>query len=136
MIRSAIPALRPLKGYFDSIARLRASELQWTVFHNGIFLDYFAPKSLPSYFSRITLVVDIKNREAAIPGSGDVPVVFTYSFDVARCIVEALDLLEWEEEMFVIGDKLTWNEFVRTVETVLGTSSSSAGTMLAFRCPE
>jgi hypothetical protein len=57
---------------------------------------------------------------AAIPGSGDVPVVFTYSFDVGRFIAALLSQPRWEKESVIIGDKITWNEFLHLAEGVKG----------------
>lgn len=66
------------------------------------------------------LVVDMAANAAAIPGSGDVPVVFTHTFDIARFIPALLTLPKWEKESYIIGDKVTWNEFLQIVEEAKG----------------
>lgn len=48
------------------------------------------------------------------------PVTFTYTFDVARYVVAALDLAAWPEESCVAGDTLTWNEFLALAEEARG----------------
>ena len=82
---------------------LRKSGLEWTVFHNGIFLDYFGGSSLKSYLQPNIFVVDIQNKVAGIPGDGDALVTFTYTFDLARFVVASLDLEKWDEESRVVG---------------------------------
>ena len=112
--------LPQLKDYFKAIEVLRASRLEWTIFVNGIFLDYFGSPALRSYLKPNVFVLDLANHVAAIPGDGNVPVTFTYTFDLARFMVAALDLPGWPEESRVVGDELTWNEFVDLAESVLG----------------
>lgn len=95
------------------------TQLEWTIVCNGFFLDYWGMRKIKSYLSPSALVVDMLARKAAIPGPGDTPVVFTYSGDVAKFTAALLTLDKWEEVSYVIGDKVTWNEFVATAE-VLG----------------
>lgn len=66
------------------------------------------------------MVLDVENRAAAIPGSGDVPVTLTYSYDVASFVAALLDMPHWSKESRIIGDTVTWNEFVRMAEEVTG----------------
>lgn len=67
------------------------------------------------------IAIDMKNRVAAIPGTGNEPVSFAYTYDVARFIAEKLlpqtsseEGLDpqWEEATLVLGDRMTWNEFL------------------------
>ena len=69
---------------------------------------------------RVAFVVDVPNKTAAIPGTGDDLVSFTYTRDVASFVVAALDLPTWREVMFCYGDKATWNAFVRMAEEITG----------------
>ncbi|KAI9930259.1 hypothetical protein MW887_012072 [Aspergillus wentii] len=117
--REALQHLPQLEDYFNAIELLKASNLEWTVFLNGIFLDYFIPPSMPSYLKPNVFVIDMAHKVAAIPGDGSVPVTFTYTFDLARFVVAALDLEHWPEESRVIGDEMSWNEFVALAETTL-----------------
>ncbi|KAL2803272.1 hypothetical protein BJX63DRAFT_440229 [Aspergillus granulosus] len=118
--QESLRVLPQLKDYFAAIETLRKSDLEWTIFHNGIFLDYFGGPAMKSYLKPNVFVIDIANKVAAIPGTGDVPVTFTYTFDLARFVVAALDLDYWEEECRVVGDEVTWTEFVGLVEEVTG----------------
>ncbi|KAH6884238.1 nmrA-like family protein [Thelonectria olida] len=112
--------LPPLQSYFDSLKALEETNLEWAVVHNGTFLDYFAPPSLKSYYDHSTLVIDIPNAAAGIPGTGNEPVTLTYTFDVARFTVAALDLPSWPRELKIIGETLTFNELLALVETATG----------------
>ncbi|KAJ3545402.1 hypothetical protein NM208_g2531 [Fusarium decemcellulare] len=100
---------------------LEKTDLEWTIICNGFFLDYWGMPKIKSYLSPSVLVLDIPARKAAIPGSGDIPVVFTYSGDVAKFTAALLTLDKWDKVSYVIGDKITWNNFVATAEEVLGT---------------
>ncbi len=82
-------------------------------------MDYFSP-SLKSYLKPWTIIIDIENKSAGIPGSGNDLVTFTYSFDVAKFVVAALSLDKWPREMRVIGDTMTWNEVLRLAEEARG----------------
>jgi len=102
--------------------------LEHTVFHVGFFMDYWGlgphgVPGVPSYLATRTPFVtwlDMAHGAAAIPGSGDVPVVFTHTADVARFVAASLDLPRWERETFVQGDRLTWNQFLRLAEEARG----------------
>ncbi|OAA75955.1 nmrA-like family protein [Akanthomyces lecanii RCEF 1005] len=114
---AGIPSLQP---HFNCLDELKKTDLEWAVVANGVFMDYFSP-SLKSYLKPWTIIVDIENKSAAIPGSGNDLVTFTYSFDVAKFVVAALSLDKWPREMRVIGDTMTWNEVLRLAEEARGT---------------
>lgn len=109
-----------MKFKFDAVEELKKTNLEWTRFHNGYFLDYYGLPHVKSYQPNISFVMDMQSKVAAIPGDGNTPVVFTYTYDVAKFVVASLDLPKWDDEFFVIGDKLTWNEFVRLAEETRG----------------
>ncbi|KAL4876544.1 hypothetical protein BJY04DRAFT_231562 [Aspergillus karnatakaensis] len=91
-----------------AIEALKTTSLQWTAVCNG------------SYLSPMTMVIDMAGKAAAIPGSGDTPVVFTYSKDVAKFTAALLTLDHWEEDSYVIGDRVTWNQFPKLAQDVTG----------------
>lgn len=102
---------------------LRTTSLQWTEIAPGYFLDYWGMPYIKTYLTSMAPVIDMKNATAAIPGSGDEPVAFSYSFDVAKVVAELLNLSEWQDTTYIIGDKLTWNDFLSLAEDAKGTSS-------------
>lgn len=88
--------------------------------YNGYFLDYFEAPRLTSYVNNIAFFMNMSNNFAAVPSSGDVPVVFTYTFDIGRFIAAAIGVPEWPQEAYIIGDELTFNELVKLAEEVKG----------------
>ncbi|UQC87615.1 uncharacterized protein CLUP02_13133 [Colletotrichum lupini] len=71
----------------------------------------------------MAMVVDVVNSKAGIPGSGDVPVAMTFTSDLAKFVATALTLPKWEQETYLTGDKLTWNQLVELIEAVKGVKS-------------
>jgi nucleoside-diphosphate-sugar epimerase len=67
-----------------------------------------------------TMVLDMANNAAAIPGSGNVPLVFTHTRDTAKFVVASLDLEKWNVGTYVMGDKMTFNEVLKVAENVKG----------------
>ncbi|KAF5641415.1 hypothetical protein F52700_3356 [Fusarium sp. NRRL 52700] len=66
---------------------LGATDLEWTVVHNGIFMDYYFPCTLKShYYNHKTLVVDIPDHAAAIPGAGNEHLTLTSIHDSAQLL--------------------------------------------------
>ncbi|KAJ9105024.1 hypothetical protein QFC19_003655 [Naganishia cerealis] len=95
---------------------LDATSLEYTAVYNGYFLEYFVAPKIKTYMNPMAIVLDIPNSFAAIPGSGDVLVTFTHTFDIAK-YVTALQLLpKWDKKSIIVGDKVTWNEFVKIAE--------------------
>ncbi|KAJ0122445.1 hypothetical protein J7T55_002958 [Diaporthe amygdali] len=115
-----VAILPPLEHYFISLKALEETSLEWAVVHNGTFLDYFAPPALKTYHPHSVLVLDMEHNAAGIPGDGNTLVTFTYTMDVARFVVAAVDLEKWPRELRIIGDELTFNEFVAIAEEVKG----------------
>ncbi|KAH7144174.1 nmrA-like family protein [Dactylonectria estremocensis] len=118
--RAGPAILPPLQSYFDSLDALEKTSLEWAVVNNGTFLDYYAPPTLKSHYKHGTVVLDIPNAAAGIPGTGDEPQTFTYTFDVARFTIAALDLPSWPRQLRIVGDTLTYNEFVKLAEAARG----------------
>ncbi|KAF4806220.1 Oxidoreductase BOA1 [Colletotrichum siamense] len=101
-------------------------DLEYAVVHNGFFLDYWAPQAEKSNMTPFTLFIDIPNDSAAIPGSGNVPSAFTHTRDVAKFVAAALDLKKWDNDLYIVGDKVTWNEFLKLAEDAKGTKFNVA----------
>lgn len=98
----------------------RTKNLEYTIFHTGYFSDYWGMPVVKSNMAPMTAVIDIAHNAAAIPGSGNVPVIFTHTTDVAKYVAASLDLDTWDPEFFIIGDRLTWNEFLQLAEDAKG----------------
>ncbi|KAH7067628.1 hypothetical protein BKA63DRAFT_522522 [Paraphoma chrysanthemicola] len=111
------PTIGTKIDYLDVLAD---TALEYTAVSNGVFLDYYGYPKAKSYMGSLPRVIDIAENAAAIPGSGDVPVVFSYSLDVGQFIVALLSQPRWEKESIIIGDKITWNDFLVLAEDVKG----------------
>ncbi|CAH0051322.1 unnamed protein product [Clonostachys solani] len=104
-----------------ALGLLRTTSLEWTEIAPGYFADFWGMPFIETHLTPMSPVIDMKNNVAAIPGSGDEPVAFSYSLDVAKVVARLLDLPQWQETTFIVGDKLTWNEFLKIAEDAKGT---------------
>ncbi|PVH96182.1 NAD(P)-binding protein, partial [Periconia macrospinosa] len=109
------------KQKIDAQKTLEKTSLEYTTVLNGVFLDYYVAPYVKSYMPAASIVIDLPANAAAIPGSGDVPVVFTHSLDIARFTVALLTLPKWDKASYIIGDKITWNQFLKIAEEAKGT---------------
>ncbi|KAI0842316.1 hypothetical protein F5Y06DRAFT_124498 [Hypoxylon sp. FL0890] len=100
---------------------LEKTSLEWTAVCIGFFLDYFGLPKVKSHVAHFTMVLDIGAAKAAIPGSGNVPGVFTYTQDIGKFVAALLTLPKWEKESYIVGEKITWNEFLKLAKDVRGT---------------
>ncbi|KAI0551288.1 NAD(P)-binding protein [Xylaria curta] len=111
----------PIAPKVKALAALKQAEnLEFTSFYTGVFLDYWFVPAIKSYMKPAIMVLDILNAAAAIPGSGDNPIAFTHTSDVAKYVAAALDLEKWKPSYNLTADKVTWNEFLAMVENVCG----------------
>jgi hypothetical protein len=60
------------------------------------------------------------HRAAAIPGTGDGIISFTYSYDLARFVEAALGLPRWDEEMYCYSECCSLITVVRLAEEATG----------------
>jgi nucleoside-diphosphate-sugar epimerase len=105
----------------QTIEVLRKTDLEWTVFHNALFLDYYGLPYIESYLTPLPFVVDIAGRMAAIPGAtGNEMISFTYTKDLGKFVVAALDLPKWDEAFHCYSDNATWNEVIKIAEETTG----------------
>ncbi|KAI5918799.1 hypothetical protein F4810DRAFT_725380 [Camillea tinctor] len=74
-----------------TIERLEASGLEYTLLHNGIFLDYLVWLRVPSHLYIESLWFQLRDDLAVIPGDGNDTLIFTNSSDVAKFVAA------WEE---------------------------------------
>lgn len=83
-------------------------------------MDYFGAPNINTRMVGPPVFVDVANNVAALPGTGNEPIVLTYSIDLARFVDGLLATPDWPQRSIVIGDKLTWNEFVKLAESARG----------------
>ena len=104
----------------DAIIELRKTNLEWTRVANGYFMDYYGYPHVKTYLQPLFFVVDVPNKAAGIPGTGDEVLAFTYTQDVARFTVASLSLPKWEEVTYIYGEKSTFNKLVALAEEARG----------------
>lgn len=110
----------------QTIDALRKTNLEWTQFHNSLFLDYYGLPYIESYLNPLIFAVDIANKTAAIPGStGNEIISFTYTKDLAKFVVAALGLPKWDEAFHCYSDNATWNEVIQIAEETTGEHRNS-----------
>lgn len=110
----------PGKGKLAMLQALRSTSLEYTAIYNGYFTDFFVAPRVKTYMLPMSVVVDIPNNFAAIPGTGDVLVDFVYTLDIGKYVAALQGLPKWEKESVIVGDKITLNEFVKLAEQVKG----------------
>jgi hypothetical protein len=103
-----------------TIKALEETDLEWTQFQNGYFVDYYGMPYVESNLKPLTFVLDVANRAASIPGTGNEQMTFTYTKDLAKFVVAALDLPKWTYPMVCYSDKTTWNKAVELAEGYRG----------------
>lgn len=104
---------------FKAIDRLESSDLEYTLFSNGMFMDYWFSPYIPSAFKfNVPCWIDLENDFAALPGDGNTPLVLTHSRDVGRFVVAVLGLPKWQKRYYLAGDRLTLNQFLRIAEEI------------------
>ncbi|KAH7084445.1 hypothetical protein FB567DRAFT_593917 [Paraphoma chrysanthemicola] len=103
------------------LSALSKTSLQYTSVINGFFLDYFGIPHTKTYLGAFPLVLDIPSAHASIPGTGNTPIAFTYTFDIGRYVAQTLlPNPVWAEDSIIVGDKLSWTEFLAIAEDVTG----------------
>ena len=101
------------------IAELRKyPNLEWTLFHNGYFLDYFGQPWAPTHMPSEVPYIDIESSIASIPGTGDELVTWTHTTDVAKFVSRAVTLPPgtWKEHSWIVGDKVTFHQILAVAE--------------------
>ncbi|KAF4534428.1 NmrA-like family protein [Lasiodiplodia theobromae] len=117
------PSYMPHIAYrLAAYEELSKTDLEWTRVYNGFFLDYYAQPHVRSHQVRLPFAIDVENKVAAIPGTGDEIATFTYTYDIARFVSALMDLPAggWPEKSIVIGDKLSFNELLKLAEEARG----------------
>lgn len=90
------------------------------MFYPGWFLDFYGIPYIETEMAPFPFAVDLDNKVAAIPGTRNVPVVFTYTQDIAQVVAASMDLKTWPEDSYIIGDKMSFNELLAVAEEVRG----------------
>lgn len=76
--------------------------------------------AIKTHLPPMSFAVDMNSKKAALPGTGNEPFAFIYSYDVAKFVSAFLDAPKWEEITYIYGEKTTWNEFIKVASEVTG----------------
>ncbi|KAH7110618.1 hypothetical protein B0J11DRAFT_620116 [Dendryphion nanum] len=104
-----------------AVAELDKTDLEYTLFSNGYFMDYLGIPKFKSYLTPVLVGLDIQNKFAGIPGSGNTPVIFTSTKDVGKFVVASVGLEKWNRKSMAVGDRKSWNEILAIAEKITGT---------------
>jgi uncharacterized protein YbjT (DUF2867 family) len=112
---------RPKSVVSEAVAK---SGLEWTIFENGVFMNYLVSGTKGiGHLGSIKVVVDVENATATVPGTGDQKTAFTTGEDVGAFVAASLELDKWPENSGMVGDVKTYNEVIKLAENVRGGSS-------------
>ncbi|KAF4762481.1 hypothetical protein HAV15_007231 [Penicillium sp. str.  len=115
-----LPIDPSIQYWLDAADRLKASGLQYTRVIPGFFMDYWGMPHVQTHLQPFTFGIDISSGTAAIPGDGNNVICMTYTYDMATCLVKALDLDEWPEFTVIVGDEVTYNQVLGMAEEFTG----------------
>lgn len=117
----SLPAYPPSSKEKAEVLRLlKSTHLEFTSWNIGCFADYYVAPHVKSDLLLMSIVVDMENNTAAIPGSGNAALPLTYSQDVAKFVAASLTLPKWKPKTYLVGDKVTWIELVALAEEIKG----------------
>lgn len=104
----------------STVDAIKKAGLTYTRIVNGMFMDYFGQPNVASHLRPFKWALDIPGRRAAIPGTGDEIVSWTYTKDMARFVARLMDEDEWPEYSFISGSDASLNQVVDLLEKALG----------------
>jgi hypothetical protein len=81
---------------------------------------------IPSYLTPLVIFIDMAHKVAALPGTnGEEIVSFTYTQDLGKFVVKALDLESWEESMGCYSENTSFKRVLEAAEEACGSYPSS-----------
>jgi uncharacterized protein YbjT (DUF2867 family) len=99
----------------------RASGLEYTLFQNGLLMNYLASGTAGTGHMRpLRFIFDVENCKATIPGDGSMPFVMTRVEDIGQFVAASLGLEKWPEQSEMRGDRKTLKEILALAEAVRG----------------
>ncbi|KAH6615379.1 hypothetical protein C7974DRAFT_443656 [Boeremia exigua] len=85
----------------EGLEVLKKTSLEHTRFYMGFFLDYWGYPRVPTYQTPMIMAIDIENEGSSSSRLGEHPGL-------------------WDEQSYILGEKVTWSEFVKIAEEVKG----------------
>jgi swainsonine biosynthesis oxidoreductase SwnR len=86
------------------------TDLEWTLILVGWLADYVLPAA-NRYIRDFgeACPINLVDGTMVIPGTGDEPISFIWSRDVAKAMASLVSAPKWEQHTFVTGELSTWN---------------------------
>ncbi|KAM5360395.1 hypothetical protein ACJZ2D_013774 [Fusarium nematophilum] len=107
-------------GWIPNAHAIKKTSLEYCRISCGFFMDYWGMPHIHSHLKQFVFGVDVANRKAVIPGTGDEPFSATYTIDLARLIVYLLDKQDWPQRLLMTGSDTCFNEIVSLAEKARG----------------
>ncbi|KAL2827909.1 hypothetical protein BJY01DRAFT_241030 [Aspergillus pseudoustus] len=108
-------------GWIPNTLALKQSSLEYVRISNGMFFDYWTIPYIQSHLKPFNWGIDMANKKAVIPGTGDDKFTVTYSRDLAKVIVRFVDEKDkWPERCFVSGSDISFNALLAIAEEIRG----------------
>jgi nucleoside-diphosphate-sugar epimerase len=84
-------------------------------------MDYLLPKGAKKYCNDVVIPVNIEERKARIPGTGDESIAMTMAEDIGKAVVWLInDPRPWPKYTYIAGSVNTWNELIKLGEEATG----------------
>ncbi|KAJ3529641.1 hypothetical protein NM208_g9671 [Fusarium decemcellulare] len=98
------------------------SDVEWTSVNQGWLMDYFVhlPFGSKTYIRPYAAwPLDLKKATCRLPGTGNDPLTWTATRDVAKAVVQLMKQPKWDRYTYVFGETGTWLEVLPKVEKLL-----------------
>lgn len=83
-------------------------------------MDYWGMPLARTNLAPYTFGISVSDRIAVIPGDGNDVICMTHTYDMAKYVVNLLDLDEWPEFSVIVGDQVTYNQLLEMAEEICG----------------
>ncbi|KIP02257.1 hypothetical protein PHLGIDRAFT_79394 [Phlebiopsis gigantea 11061_1 CR5-6] len=113
------------RGKWAVAEAVRKSGLEYTIFENGLFMNYLAVGTPGlGHLNPERFLFDVEKCTAQIPGDGSHYLVFTRAEDVGKFVAASLELEKWPEYSQIIGQRLPLSEVLKLLEGARRSSRS------------
>lgn len=113
---------RARQAFRDTLANQK--EIQWTLILQGWLGDYWVQDAdnTRSYVRNFPngWPINLEQTHIRVPGTGDEPIGWTATRDMAKAVVKLIGFDEWPDHTYVFGEIGTWNEAIPKLEKFLG----------------
>jgi nucleoside-diphosphate-sugar epimerase len=84
-------------------------------------MNYLLPTGAKKYLQDIDININIDDRKANVPGTGNQPIAMTMAEDIGKAVVWLIDDAKpWPKYTYIKGSVTSWNELIKYGEEVTG----------------